>query len=55
MENLKERLQFLKDNLTGDFFADMEAHDEIMDIEIKLGIRKPNANGSYFECEGCGA
>ena len=55
MENLRAELKELKDQLTGDFFKDMETHDKIMAIEIKLGLRVKNNNGSYFQCENCGS
>ena len=52
---MESKLKELKAQLTGDIFQDGEIMDEILKLEIELGIIKPKQEGSDYECEGCGA
>ena len=50
---LEEAISALKLTLTGDMFADMEARDEIHNLEMQLKGVKPI--DSHFDCVGCGS
>lgn len=52
-EELKNRIESLRDQLTGDMFSDMEVRDEIHNLEMKLKGVKPM--DSHFDCVGCGS
>ena len=52
-EELKNRIENLRDQLTGDMFSDMEVRDEIHNLEMKLKGVKPM--DSHFDCVGCGS
>lgn len=43
----------LKGKLTGDMFADMEARDQIHNLEMQLKGVKPI--DSFIDCVGCGS
>lgn len=51
---LKTELDSLKTQLTGDIFEDGDVMDQILDIELKLGLIKKNTEGQQ-ECFGCGS
>ena len=48
-----ERLEHLKQQLTGDMFTDMDIKQEIHELEMKLNGTKPT--DSYIDCIGCGS
>jgi len=48
-----QRLEELKQQLTGDMFTDMDVKQEIHELEMKLNGTKPE--DSYFQCENCGS
>jgi hypothetical protein len=50
---LEEAIAALKGKLTGDMFADMEARDEIHNLEMQLKGIKPI--DSFIDCVGCGS
>lgn len=50
---LEDAIAALKGKLTGDMFADMEARDEIHNLEMQLKGVKPM--DSHFDCIGCGS
>lgn len=52
-EELKNRIENLRSQLTGDMFSDMEVRDEIHNLEMKLKGVKPI--DSHFDCIGCGS
>lgn len=52
-EELKNRIESLRGQLTGDMFTDMEVRDEIHNLEMKLKGVKPM--DSHFDCIGCGS
>lgn len=50
---LEEAIAALKGKLTGDMFKDMEARDEIHNLEMQLkGVKPIN---SFIDCVGCGS
>ena len=51
---LNSQLEALKGQLTGDIFGDGEVMDQILEIELKLGLIKKNSD-SPQECIGCGS
>jgi hypothetical protein len=52
-QELLERLDELRDALTGDMIADMNIRNEMHQIEMELNETRPQ--DSYFECENCGS
>lgn len=52
-EELKTKIEALREKLTGDMFNDMDVRDEIHNLEMKLNGVKPS--DSHFECVGCGS
>lgn len=50
---LEKELEALKNQLTGDMFADMELRDKIHNLEMKVKGVKPV--DSHFDCIGCGS
>lgn len=52
-EELLAKIEFLKDQLTGDMFADMEIKDEIHNLQMKVDGVKPS--DSHIDCIGCGS
>lgn len=50
---MKEQINELKRQLTGDMVKDMEIRDKIHQLEMKLNNVKPT--DSHFECVGCGS
>lgn len=52
-ENIQEQIELLKNQLTGDLFADMDIKDQIHNLEMKLNGVKPM--DSHIDCIGCGS
>mgnify|MGYP006169115671 CR=1 len=52
-ENIPEQIELLKNQLTGDLFADMDIKDQIHNLEMKLNGVKPM--DSHIDCIGCGS
>ena len=50
---MKEQINELKRQITGDMVKDMEIRDKIHQLEMKLNNVKPT--DSHFECVGCGS
>jgi hypothetical protein len=50
---LLEKIEALKATLIGEMFADMEAKDQIHNLQMELKGVKPE--GSEFDCLGCGS
>jgi hypothetical protein len=50
---LLEKIEDLKASLVGEMFADMEAKDQIHNLQMELKGVKPE--GSEFDCLGCGS
>jgi hypothetical protein len=50
---LLEKIEVLKASLVGEMFADMEAKDQIHNLQMELKGVKPE--GSEFDCMGCGS
>jgi hypothetical protein len=50
---LLEKIEALKASLVGEMFADMEAKDQIHNLQMELKGVKPE--GSEFDCVGCGS
>jgi hypothetical protein len=50
---LRAQIDQLKGQLTGDMFADMEARDQIHNLEMQLKGVKPM--DSHIDCVGCGS
>jgi hypothetical protein len=53
MEELKAKVEELKDQLTGDMFQDMDIKDQIHNLEMQIQGVKPT--DSHFDCVGCGS
>ena len=52
-EQLIEKIEILKNKLTGNMMSDMEIRDQIHNIEMKVNGVKPE--DSHFDCIGCGS
>jgi hypothetical protein len=52
-QEIKDTIESLKKQLTGDMFQDMNIKDEIHNLEMKLNGTKPT--DSHFDCIGCGS
>jgi hypothetical protein len=52
-KKIREELEELKSQLTGDMFQDMDLKDKIHNLEMKLNGIKPD--DSHFDCIGCGS
>ena len=52
-EELKNRIESLRSQLTGDMFNDMEIKDKIHNLKMKLNGTRPM--NSEIECVGCGS
>ena len=52
-EKIKKRIEWLKTQLCGDMFHDMDIKDEIHNLEMKLNGTKPM--NQEINCEGCGS
>ena len=52
-EQMLEKIESLKKQLTGDMFADMEIKDEIHNLQMKIDGVKPS--DSHIDCIGCGS
>jgi hypothetical protein len=52
-ENILAQIEVLKATLVGEMFADMEAKDQIHNLQMELKGVKPE--GSEFDCLGCGS
>jgi phage-related minor tail protein len=52
-EEIKAKIEALKETLTGDMVQDMETKDKIHNLEMKLKGTKPT--DSHFDCIGCGS
>jgi hypothetical protein len=50
---LRNQIEKLRSELTGDMFADMEKRDKIHNLEMKLTGQKPAS--SEIDCVGCGS
>lgn len=50
---IQEAINALKSTLIGDMLADMEARDQIHNLEMQLKGVKPM--DSHFDCIGCGS
>jgi hypothetical protein len=50
---LRAQIEQLKATLVGDMFADMEAKDQIHNLEMQLKGVKPM--DSHIDCIGCGS
>jgi hypothetical protein len=53
MEQIKQEIENLNNQLTGDMLKDMEIRDKIHQLEMQLNGVKPES--SFFECVGCGS
>jgi hypothetical protein len=53
MEDLKEEIEELKKQLTGDMFEDMYVKNKIHNLQMKIDGVKPE--DSHFDCIGCGS
>jgi hypothetical protein len=53
MNEIREEIEKLKTQLTGDMFTDMEVKDKIHNLEMKLNGTKPT--DSHIDCIGCGS
>ena len=55
-EQLKEKIEKLKGELTGNMFEDMEKREEIHSLEMKANNVTPHKpEDSEFECFNCGS
>jgi len=52
-QEMLAKIEFLKAQLTGDMFADMEIKDEIHNLQMKIDGVKPS--DSHIDCIGCGS
>lgn len=52
-EEIIEKIESLKSQLTGDMMKDMEVRGMIHNLEMKLKGTKPT--DSHFDCIGCGS
>lgn len=52
-QEVKDQIEELKSQLTGDMFQDMELKDKIHNLQMKLNGTKPV--DSHFDCVGCGS
>jgi len=52
-QEIENRINDLKSQLTGNLFNDMDIKDEIHSLEMKLNGVKQEL--SIFECVGCGS
>ncbi|MBM3186367.1 MAG: hypothetical protein FJZ67_08695 [Bacteroidetes bacterium] len=50
---LEEQIEYLKSQLTGDMFSDMDLKDQIHNLEMKLKGVKPMDR--HIDCVGCGS
>lgn len=53
MEEKKEQVKQLKQQLTGDMMKDFELQDQIHQLEMEINNVKPM--DSHIDCVGCGA
>lgn len=53
MDTIKQEIEDLKGQLTGDMFADMELKDKIHNLEMVVNGVRPE--DSFIECVGCGS
>ena len=55
-EQLKEKIEKLKEELTGNMFEDMDKREEIHSLEMKAkGVTPHKPEDSEFECFNCGS
>ena len=52
-EEMLAKVEFLKEQLSGDMFNDMEIKDEIHNLEMKINGTKPE--DTMIDCVGCGS
>jgi hypothetical protein len=52
-QELINRIEELKDSLTGEMLQDMNIRNEIHRLEMELNETRPQ--DSSFDCEGCGS
>ena len=52
-EEMLAKIEFLKEQLSGDMFADMDIKDEIHNLQMKIDGTKPS--DSHIDCIGCGS
>jgi len=50
---IKDKIQSLKNSLTGNMFTDMETRDKIHNLQMELNGTKPT--DSAIDCIGCGS
>jgi hypothetical protein len=53
MKELTEKIEALKQQLTGDMMEDMDIRDKIHGLEMKIKGIKPM--DSHIDCIGCGS
>tara|TARA_R100000951_G_scaffold114569_1_gene119785 strand:+ start:6760 stop:6945 length:186 start_codon:yes stop_codon:yes gene_type:complete len=52
-EEMMAKVEFLKEQLSGDMFKDMDIKDEIHNLEMKINGNKPM--DTRIDCVGCGS
>jgi hypothetical protein len=51
-EEMMAKVEFLKEQLSGDMFVDMDIKDEIHNLQMKIDGNKPM--DTRIDCVGCG-
>jgi len=52
-EEMMAKVEFLKEQLSGDMFVDMDIKDEIHNLQMKIDGNKPM--DTRIDCVGCGS
>jgi len=52
-EEMLAKVEFLKEQISGDMFLDMDIKDEIHNLEMKINGNKPM--DTRIDCVGCGS
>ena len=52
-EEMLAKVEFLKEQLSGDMFEDMDIKDEIHNLQMKIDGNKPM--DTRIDCVGCGS
>lgn len=52
-EEMMAKVEFLKEQLSGDMFEDMDIKDEIHNLQMKIDGNKPM--DTSIDCIGCGS
>lgn len=52
-EEMLAKVEFLKEQISGDMFSDMDIKDEIHNLEMKINGNKPM--DTRIDCVGCGS